>query len=81
MGFEGGTGILALAATAHPDFDDTPLFDEDRDGDPANDGAEWHSHWVVLAPTEGCGEGALGVRDIPEGASPACPPPGPACRS
>lgn len=24
IGFEGGTGILALAATSHPDFDDTP---------------------------------------------------------
>lgn len=28
VGFEGGTGILALAAATHPDFDDTPLFDE-----------------------------------------------------
>ena len=26
VGFERGTGILALAATSHPDFDDTPLF-------------------------------------------------------
>ena len=71
--FEGGTGILALAATSHPDFDDTPLYDENGDGDPANDGLEWHSHWVVLAPTEGCGEGALGVRDIPEGETPRLP--------
>lgn len=73
VGFEGGTGILALAATSHPDFDDTPLFDEDGDGDPANDGARWHSHWVVLTPTEACGPGALGVRDIPEGETPALP--------
>lgn len=73
VGFEGGTGILALAAASHPDFDDTPLFDEDGDGDPANDGLRWHSHWVVLTPTETCGEGALGVRDIPEGTSPAMP--------
>lgn len=73
VGFEGGTGILALAATSHPDFDDTPLFDEDGDGDPANDGRRWHSHWVVLSPTDSCGEGALGVRDIPEGTSPALP--------
>ena len=73
VGFEGGTGILVLAATSHPDFDDTPLFDEDGDGDPGNDGARWHSHWVVLTPTEACGEGALGVRDIPEGESPAMP--------
>ncbi|MGH1355292.1 MAG: hypothetical protein ACRBBS_09460 [Thalassovita sp.] len=73
IGFEGGTGILALAATSHPDFDDTPLFDENNDGDPANDGLQWHSHWVVLTPTEACGDGALGVRDIPEGATPAMP--------
>lgn len=73
VGFEGKTGILALAATSHPDFDDTPLFDENGDGDPANDGTLWHSHWVVLTPTEACGEGALGVRDIPEGETPAMP--------
>ncbi len=73
VGFEGGTGILALAATSHPDFDDTPLYDENGDGDPANDGAPWHSHWVVLTPTEACGPGALGVRDIPEGETPAMP--------
>jgi hypothetical protein len=73
VGFEGGTGILALAATSHPDFDDTPHFDENNDGDPANDGLIWHSHWVVLAPTEGCGAGALGVRDIPDGTTPVMP--------
>ncbi len=73
VGFEGKTGILALAATSHPDFDDTPLYDEDGDGDPANDGTKWHSHWVVLTPTEQCGEGALGVRDIPDGETPAMP--------
>ncbi|GMG82696.1 hypothetical protein LNKW23_19090 [Paralimibaculum aggregatum] len=73
VGFAGGTGILTLAATSHPDFDDTPLFDENGDGDPGNDGVLWHSHWVVLTPTEGCGAGALGVRDIPDGATPAMP--------
>ena len=73
VGFEGKTGILALAATSHPDFDDTPLYDEDGDGDPSNDGTKWHSHWVVLTPTEACGKGALGVRDIPDGETPAMP--------
>ncbi len=73
VGFEGGTGILALAATSHPDFDDTPLYDENRDGDLTNDGADWHSHWVVLTPTEACGTGALAVRDIPEGETPRLP--------
>lgn len=73
VGFEGGTGILALAATSHPDFDDTPLYDENGDGDPKNDGLDWHSHWVVLTPTETCGAGALAVRDIPEGTTPKLP--------
>lgn len=73
VGFEGKTGILALAATSHPDFDDTPLFDEDGDGNLMNDGRLWHSHWVVLTPTPACGDGALGVRDIPVGTNPAMP--------
>lgn len=73
VGFEGGTGILAMAATSHPDFDDTPLFDENNDGDPGNDGIVWHSHWVVLTPTEACGPGALAVRDIPDGETPQLP--------
>jgi len=73
VGFEGGTGILALAATSHPDFDDTPLYDENGDGDLTNDGADWHSHWVVLVPDEACGPGALAVRDIPEGETPRMP--------
>ena len=66
VGFDSGSGILALAITSHPDFDDTPLFDENRDGDPANDGADWHSHWVVLVEDEGCGAG-LKVRDVSPG--------------
>ncbi len=73
VGFEGGTGILALAATSHPDFDDTPLYDENADGDLTNDGAKWHSHWVVLTPTEACGAGALAVRDIAKGTTPKMP--------
>jgi len=66
VGFDKASGILALAITAHPDFDDTPLFDENQDGDPANDGKDWHSHWVVLVEAESCGAG-LKVRDISPG--------------
>lgn len=66
VGFDAASGILALAITAHPDFDDTPLFDENADGDPANDGADWHSHWVVLTEDEKCGAG-LKVRDVSPG--------------
>ncbi|MDJ0992525.1 MAG: hypothetical protein QNI90_03060 [Dinoroseobacter sp.] len=73
VGFDKGAGILAMAATSHPDFDDTPLFDENLDGDPGNDGEIWHSHWVVLAPSESCGPGALAVADIPERAEPSLP--------
>ena len=67
VGFEAKTGILAFAVTSHPDFDDTPLFDEDGDGDPANDGRIWHSHWVVLTKTDACGPSGLKVRDIKKG--------------
>lgn len=73
VGFEGGTGILALAATSHPDFDDTPLYDENGDGDLGNDGLAWHSHWVVLVPNDACGPDALSVRDIADGETPALP--------
>lgn len=73
VGFEKNAGILALAVTAHPDFDDTPLYDENGDQNTQNDGNVWHSHWVVLQPNDQCGEGALGVVDIPEGAKPRLP--------
>lgn len=73
VGFERGAGILALAVTAHPDFDDTPLYDENGDGRRDNDGDLWHSHWVVLKPNETCGPGAFGVVDIPDGQKPRLP--------
>ena len=73
VGFEPQAGILAFAVTAHPDFDDTPLFDENGDGKLNNDGNVWHSHWVVLKPDNACGEGALKVVDIPEGTKPRLP--------
>ncbi|WP_225579170.1 hypothetical protein [Pseudomonas sp. PDM14] len=44
VGFEQGSGILALALTSHPDFDDTPQLDENGDGKKDNDGGLWHSH-------------------------------------
>lgn len=73
VGFEPKAGILAFAVTAHPDFDDTPLFDENGDGKPDNDGNVWHSHWVVLQPDAACGKDALKVVDIPAGAKPRLP--------
>lgn len=73
IGFDHGAGILALAVTAHPDFDDTPLYDENGDGKRDNDGDLWHSHWVVLKPNAACGGDALAVVDIPEGTKPRLP--------
>lgn len=73
VGFEPKAGILAFAVTSHPDFDDTPLFDENGDGDRNNDGNLWHSHWVVLQPDKACGPDALKVVDIPEGSKPRLP--------
>jgi hypothetical protein len=73
VGFEADQGILALAVTTHPDFDDTPLADENGDSDKANDGNFWHSHWVVLGPDDACGKGSLKVKDIPTGAKPKLP--------
>jgi len=49
VGFTAEKGIVALAVTSHPDFDDTPLWDENGDMNYANDGLAWHTHWVVLA--------------------------------
>ncbi len=66
VGFDKASGILSLVITAHPDFDDTPLFDENQDGDPANDGGDWHSHWVVLVEDTACAAG-LKVRDVSPG--------------
>lgn len=52
VGFAEVDGIVALAITSHPDFDDTPLWDEDNDRDYANDGVVFHTHWVVLTNDE-----------------------------
>jgi hypothetical protein len=65
VGFEKGSGILAAAVTAHPDFNDEPLF--------ANKGGEWHFHWVVLTKDAACGPSGLKVRDIEPGTKPKLP--------
>ena len=48
VGFNQTEGIVALALTSHPDFDDTPLWDENNDQIFDNDGIIWHPHWVIL---------------------------------
>jgi hypothetical protein len=65
VGFQGAEGIVALAVTSHPDFDDTPLWDETADGDYANDGVLWHSHWVLVGPDERV-PGGLAVLEVAE---------------
>jgi len=49
VGFSSVDGVVVLALTSHPDFDDTPLWDEDFDTNYVNDGVIWHPHWVVLS--------------------------------
>jgi hypothetical protein len=48
VGFGTTSGIVAMALTSHPDFDDTPLWDENNDKNYLNDGLVWHAHWVLL---------------------------------
>ena len=62
VGFAAGDGIVALAATAHPDFDDTPLWDENGNGRVDDDGIVFHSHWVLLVPDDRV-PGGLSVRE------------------
>ena len=64
IGFEKDQGIVALAVTFHPDFDDAAKGGKNRH--------IWHPHWVVLAEDKACGAG-LKVIDIPAGAKPKVP--------
>ena len=61
VGFDATSGIVALAITSHPDFDDTPLWDENMDMDYANDGVVWHAHWVLLVDDQSV-PGGLSVK-------------------
>lgn len=65
VGFNPTEGVVALAVTSHPDFDDTPLWDENTDGQYDNDGLVLHTHWVVLAPDERT-PGGLAVKQFDE---------------
>ena len=63
VGFGKTEGIVALALTSHPDFDDTPLWDENNDAVFDNDGKVWHPHWVVLTKDDRV-EGGLSVKQF-----------------
>ena len=76
VGFGDVDGILALAATSHPDFDDTPLWDEGATGSYDDDGAVWHAHWVVLGKDDRV-PGGLSTIEFDEGDDPTLPPTNP----
>ena len=63
VGFGDAQGIVAMALTSHPDFDDTPLWDENNDRDYGNDGIVWHAHWVLLTEDNRV-EGGLSVKQF-----------------
>lgn len=63
VGFNDTQGIVALALTSHPDFDDTPLWDENNDFAYDNDGIIWHPHWVVLHKDDRV-DGGLSVKQF-----------------
>lgn len=63
VGFGATEGIVALALTSHPDFDDTPLWDENTDRNFGNDGIIWHPHWVVLTEDKRV-KGGLSVKQF-----------------
>ncbi|WP_090156521.1 hypothetical protein [Dyadobacter soli] len=66
IGFSATEGIVAMALTSHPDMDDTPLWDENADGQFENDGVIWHAHWVVLNKDERV-PGGLSVKEFKSG--------------
>lgn len=74
VGFGNTDGIVAMALTSHPDFDDTPLWDENIDGNYANDGAIWHPHWVLLVEDLRV-EGGLSVKQFDPNNNTAILPP------
>ncbi|MDN5201936.1 hypothetical protein QQ008_11195 [Fulvivirgaceae bacterium BMA10] len=77
VGFNQTSGIVALALTSHPDFDDTPLWDENNDNRYDNDGIVWHAHWVVLTEDKRV-KGGLAVKQFdPNNKSIILPPTNP----
>ncbi|MDO8999865.1 MAG: hypothetical protein Q7W45_08885 [Bacteroidota bacterium] len=63
VGFNQTEGIVALALTSHPDFDDSPLWDENNNGVFSDDGRVWHPHWVILVKDERV-KGGLAVKEF-----------------
>ena len=76
VGFSATEGIVALALTSHPDFDDTPIWDENNDNNFANDGIIWHPHWVVLHEDKRV-PGGLAVKQFTKADNVTLPPTNP----
>jgi hypothetical protein len=76
VGFGTAEGIVALAVTSHPDFDDTPLWDENGDGNFGNDGVRWHTHWVLLGKDARV-PGGLSVKEVTKADAVVLPPTNP----
>ncbi|HYO80277.1 MAG TPA: hypothetical protein VES20_02665 [Bryobacteraceae bacterium] len=76
VGFSPAEGVVALAVTSHPDFDDSPLWDENGDGDTRNDGLTWHTHWVVLVKDTRV-PGGLSVKEFRKAEAVVLPPTAP----
>ncbi len=74
VGFSKTDGIVALALTSHPDFDDTPLWDENSNAIYDDDGIVWHPHWVVLHEDPRV-PGGLSVKQFKKGDSEVRLPP------
>lgn len=74
VGFGGTQGIVALAVTSHPDFDDTPLAHDNTNLNHVNYGMIFHTHWVVLGKDERVPSG-LAVREFKKGDKTAILPP------
>ena len=70
------TAVVALAVASHPDFDDTPLWDENQDGNFGNDGVRYHTHWVILVQDASAPGGwAVRARTMTDKAPPTAPMP------
>jgi len=63
VGMGNAEGIVALAITSHPDFDDTPLWDEDANGKYDDDKVIYHTHWALLAKDDRV-PGGLSVKEF-----------------
>ena len=76
VGFSATAGVVVLAVTSHPDFDDSPLWDENGNGKTGDDGLVYHTHWVVLVPDKRV-PGGLSVKEFKPAQGVVVPPTAP----